>query len=102
MHEEVVMFWLLVTALWAAMLLSPFLLLFLFLPPGRDCPRCAAETLPIRSRLLKPIRRMVTVRWCIACGWEGVARAELANNPLPRFEVVPDDGSEDERASWQG
>ena len=49
------MFWVFVTLLWAAMLLSPFVLLYLFLPAGRDCPRCAAETVPVRSALLRHV-----------------------------------------------
>lgn len=94
------MFWLLITGLWAAMLLSPFLLLFLFLPSGRDCPRCATETVPIRSRLLYPIRRLAAVRWCMACGWEGVARHAVMRRPLPKFEVVPEDATDDD-ARWR-
>ena len=77
------MFWLLVTGLWAAMLLSPFFLLFLFLPSGRDCPRCASETVSIR--------------------WEGVTRTAVMRRPLPKLEVVPDDKSDsDEDAPWRG
>lgn len=94
------MFWLLVTALWAAMLLSPFLLLFLFLPSGRDCPRCAAETVAVRSRLLRPFRRLAVLRWCLTCGWEGVARNAVIRRPLPKLEVVPDDASDDD-APWR-
>jgi hypothetical protein len=97
------MFWLLVTGLWAAMLLSPFLLLFLFLPSGRECPRCASETVSIRSRLLRPVRRLATFRWCMACGWEGVARGTVIRRPLPKLEVVPDDSNDaDEDAPWRG
>jgi len=96
------MFWLLVTGLWAAMLLSPFLLLFLFLPSGRDCPRCAAETVSIRSRLLRPVRRLASLRWCMACGWEGVTRNTVVRRPLPKLEVVPDDASDsDDDAPWR-
>lgn len=96
------MFWVFVTFLWAAMLLSPVILLYLFLPSGRDCPRCAAETVSIRSRLLYPVRRMTSLRWCMTCGWEGVARATVLRKPLPRFEVVPDDGEEGEdQAPWR-
>jgi hypothetical protein len=95
------MFWLLVTALWAAMLLSPFLLLFLFLPSGRECPRCAAETVPIRSRLLHPVRRIAALRWCLTCGWEGVTRNAVIRRPLPRFEVVPEDASDQDDAPWR-
>ena len=96
------MFWILVTALWAAMLLSPFVLLYLFLPSGRECPRCTHETLPIRSRLLRPFRSLATLRWCMGCGWEGVARNAMIRRPLPKFEVVPDDGGEmDDDAPWR-
>jgi hypothetical protein len=94
------MFWLFVSVLWAAMLLSPFILLYLFLPSGRECPRCAEQTLPIRSRLLRPVRSIATLRWCMGCGWEGVARSSVIRRPLPKLEVVPDDGGEDD-APWR-
>lgn len=90
-----------VTLLWAAMLLSPFILLFLFLPAGRECPRCAGDTLPIRSRLLRPVRRIASLRWCMGCGWEGVSRNVAARRPVPRLEVVPDDGGDEEDAPWR-
>jgi hypothetical protein len=96
------MFWLLVTALWAAMLLSPFVLLYLFLPTGRECPRCAGETLPIRSRLLRVFGSLASLRWCMTCGWEGVSRNTVMRRPLPKFEVVPDDsGESDDDAPWR-
>lgn len=96
------MFWLFVTFLWAAMLLSPFVLLYLFLPSGRDCPRCASETVAIRSRLLQPLRRVAGVRWCMGCGWEGIARSSVLRRPLPQFEVVPDDAEDaDDDAPWR-
>jgi hypothetical protein len=96
------MFWIFVTALWAAMLLSPFALLYLFLPTGRQCPRCAGETLSIRSRLLRPVRGLASMRWCMACGWEGVARNAVVRRPLPKLEVVPDDGGEpDDEVPWR-
>ena len=96
------MFWLFLTGLWAAMLLSPFVLLYLFLPTGRECPRCAGETLPIRSRLLRPFRSIADFRWCLACGWEGVVRTTVVPRPLPKFEVVPDDGGEsDDEVPWR-
>lgn len=96
------MFWLFVTLLWAAMLLSPFVLLYLFLPSGRDCPRCAAETVSIRSTLLSPVRRIAALRWCMSCGWEGVARHATLRKPLPKLEVVPDEAEEaDDDAPWR-
>lgn len=95
------MFWILVTCLWTALLLSPLVLLYLFLPAGRECPRCAAETLLLRPRMLKPLRRLVSLRWCVACGWEGVARAVVLHHPLPKFEVVPEDRDAGDDAPWR-
>jgi len=96
------MFWFLVTTLWLAMLLSPFVLLYLFLPSGRECPRCACETHAVRSRWLRPIRSLASTRWCMSCGWEGVVRSAIVRHPLPKFEVVPDDGGEgDEEVPWR-
>ena len=96
------MFWLFVTVLWAAMLLSPFVLLYLFLPSGRGCPRCATETVAIRSRLLTPARRVACLRWCMSCGWEGLARTAVLRRPLPKFEAVPAEVEEaDDDAPWR-
>lgn len=97
------MFWLFVLTLWVAMLLSPLVLLFVFLPSGRDCPRCSQETLLLRSRLLRPFRRLVQLRWCVGCGWQGITRHVLWTRPLPTLEVVPDDREdEDGDAPWKG
>jgi hypothetical protein len=97
------MFWLLVTLLWIALLVSPLVLLFLFLPTGRDCPRCNSETLLLQSRLLRPFRRLTNLRWCTSCGWEGVMRNAVLTRPLPTLEVVPDDSDDtDKNAPWRG
>lgn len=96
------MFWLMVMVLWMALLLSPLVLLFLFLPTGRDCPRCKGETLLIQSRPLRPIRRLANLRWCTACAWEGVMRTDVLTRPLPKLEVVPDDSDDSDRdAPWR-
>lgn len=96
------MFWVFVTVLWAALLLSPFVLLYLFLPAGRSCPRCAAETVPIRSRVLSPIARIAGLRWCMACGWEGIARHAPHRRPASAVEVVADEVEEaDDDAPWR-
>jgi hypothetical protein len=100
--QEATMFWLLVMALWIALLISPLVLLYLFLPAGRDCPRCSSETILLRSRLLRPVRRLTSMRWCISCGWEGVMRNAVLTSPLPTLEVVPDDADErDNDAPWR-
>lgn len=49
------------------------------LPEGRTCTLCGDETLRIRARGLDLIsllipRRRLQRRWCLACGWEGIAR----------------------------
>jgi hypothetical protein len=97
------MFMFFVTVLWAAMLLSPFILLYLFLPSGRDCPRCAAETVPVRSSFLRPLRRVVGLRWCMSCGWEGITRTTSTHAPAPAYEVVPEEAREtdDDDAPWR-
>lgn len=95
------MVWLFVVALWAVLLLAPVLLLFFFLPSGRDCPRCGSETLLIHSRLLRPVRRLAKLRWCTSCKWEGIMRPASLRRPLPKLEVVPDDRDED-NAPWRG
>ena len=98
------MVWVLMTALWVVMLLSPLALLFAFLPAGRCCPRCGEEALPIRSRTLALFGGLVRKRWCIGCGWDGVMRVELSIRPLPTIEVqVPDDEDDEEiDEPWRG
>lgn len=97
------MFWTLMTTLWVVMLLAPLALLVALLPTGRDCPRCGGETLPIRVRMLRPVRRALTRRWCTACGWEGVVRHSLKNQPVPGLELQPVETDEvDDDAAWRG
>lgn len=92
------MVWLLIFTLWTAMLLSPIILLFVFLPSGRRCPRCSAdETLLMRSGWpLRVFTKVIGRRWCPKCGWEGLARHKVTIRPLPKFEVVPPDEEEEE------
>jgi hypothetical protein len=98
------MIWLFMTLLWTVMLLAPVALLIALLPTGRDCPRCTAETLPIRSALLRPLRKLVSQRWCPACGWEGMARVS-APQPVPVLELALEhdhDHPVDDDAAWRG
>lgn len=95
------MFWLFMTTLWMVMLVAPLALLVALLPAGRNCPRCGGETLPIRSVLLAPLHGLIRRRWCIGCGWEGLARRPGRPSPAPAFEVVPDD-ADGEDAPWRG
>lgn len=99
------MFWLFVVALWTALLLAPIALLYAFLPSGRGCPRCGHETVPIRSWLLHPVRRLTALRWCLDCGWQGLMRHGRNRAPVPTLEVVPDDAhahDTDGDAPWKG
>ena len=96
------MFWMFMTALWIVMLAAPMILLAALLPTGRECPRCSAETLPIRSRLLHPLRGFVRSRWCMACGWEGYTR-NAPSAPVPGLELSHEPVTEvDDDAAWRG
>ncbi|HEX8695708.1 MAG TPA: hypothetical protein VF746_25055 [Longimicrobium sp.] len=96
------MFMMFLTALWVVMLVAPLALLVALLPSGRDCPRCGSETLPIRVRPLKPVRRFLGRRWCTACGWEGIMRV-TRHAPAPAVEVVHHEPDEvDDDAVWRG
>ena len=97
------MFWMFMTALWVVMLLAPLGLLVALLPSGRECPRCGSESLPIRVAILRPVRGLLTRRWCTACGWEGIVRV-TAHQPAPVPEVVTEAHEEvvDDDAVWRG
>ena len=94
------MHWLLVVAIWIALLLYPLVLMLLVTRISRRCPACGCETLPLRIQALRFSRGWLTWRWCLCCGWEGLVRKPLRLNPLARPEVarlgrasdrVPDD-----------
>jgi hypothetical protein len=95
------MLWLSITALWVVMLAAPLVLLVALLPSGRDCPRCGAETLPIRMRILQPVRKLLGHRWCTSCGWEGMMRTTSRAPLAPAFEVVPEEREVDDDAPWR-
>ncbi len=97
------MVWMFIVALWVAMLVSPIALLIAFLPAGRDCPRCGSETIPIRQRMLRPVRRFLGVRWCMSCGWDGVMRAAPFAQPAPAMEPAdaPSSFESDDDAAWR-
>ncbi len=57
----------------------------------RQCPSCGGDTVRVRStadRLLEKINFTVALqrRWCVTCGWQGLARvtmpALIAANPI--------------------
>ncbi|HEX6938935.1 MAG TPA: hypothetical protein VF158_05945 [Longimicrobiales bacterium] len=59
------------------------------LPEGRNCALCGGETLRLRSWWLGAASRllpgvMLQRRWCLMCGWEGVARLPKERRPEPQ------------------
>ena len=54
------MYWLLAFAWWMVLLLPPLLLDYRRLPGGQQCPTCGAETLAVRTALLRPVRRWLS------------------------------------------
>lgn len=53
------------------------------IPRGSVCPACTAESLPLRSRLLRLVSAMtgaaLSLRWCPRCGWQGLVRVAPAS-----------------------
>jgi hypothetical protein len=54
------------------------------LPRSRRCPRCAHATLRIRAVTPDLVSRILRTeelhrRWCMSCGWEGLARLGIAS-----------------------
>ena len=68
------MYWFLAFTWWIMLLLPPLVLDYRRLPDGQQCPTCGTETLAVRTALLRPVRRWLTCRWCMYCGWYGLAR----------------------------
>jgi predicted RNA-binding Zn-ribbon protein involved in translation (DUF1610 family) len=65
---------LLVLAAGAFLLLLPFGLVLFALPASRECPLCHGETVVLRTAFTRILRRWLVARWCMRCGWEGLAR----------------------------
>jgi hypothetical protein len=76
---------LLVLAAGAFLLLLPFGLVLFALPDSRECPLCRGETVVVRTAFTRIVRRWLVTRWCLRCGWEGLARTE---RPPPRQWTV--------------
>ncbi|HEV8305176.1 MAG TPA: hypothetical protein VGQ25_09465 [Gemmatimonadales bacterium] len=47
---------------------------YLLLPRGPACPRCGVETGMIRHPVLRRLLPALEHRWCLECGWNGLAR----------------------------
>jgi hypothetical protein len=77
--------WLIVLVLFVTVLMRFAIVLavvYLLLPRGTLCPRCQVEMTLIQNRFLKKVLPMVERRWCLQCGWNGVARR--VRSRLPR------------------
>lgn len=64
------------------------------LPVGRSCPHCSSETLQLRVQLLRLVsalhpRSALHRRWCLGCGWEGIARVPVTPIVPARPEAKP-------------
>lgn len=58
---------------------------WLLVPAREACPRCGGDQLPrVTSRLAALVR--LERRWCLGCGWQGVARPSA---PVPLDHQVP-------------
>lgn len=63
------------------------------LPLGRRCPHCDSDTIRLVSRplrILSAVRRRTRLekRWCLGCGWDGIARVRpISPSIVPRPAV---------------
>jgi hypothetical protein len=61
---------------------------------SRHCPLCGNETVPVSSRAGRIARKLwfrhsIQRRWCVRCGWEGLARlARAATHPMIELVAV--------------
>jgi hypothetical protein len=56
---------------------------YVMLPRGSLCRRCQVEMVLIRNRFLETVLPVVQRRWCLTCGWNGVARRVRPPAPRP-------------------
>jgi hypothetical protein len=66
-----------VVVLFATVLLRLAMVLgvaYFLVPRGPLCPHCHVEMLPVRHALLDRLLPGLQRRWCLQCGWHGVAR----------------------------
>ena len=74
--------WVIVAVLFATVLLRLAMVLgvaYLLVPRGPLCPHCHVEMLPLRHALLDRLLPGLQRRWCLQCGWHGVARRPKAS-----------------------
>lgn len=61
---------------------------YLILPKAFSCPRCADRLTLIRHPLLQRVLPVVEHRWCMGCGWSGLARRARDRRRVPRQSRV--------------
>ena len=61
---------------------------YLVLPKALSCPRCADRLTLIRHPVLQRLLPLVEHRWCMGCGWSGLARRARERRQTPRQSRV--------------
>jgi hypothetical protein len=62
---------------------------YLILPKGFACPRCSDKLTLIRHPILQRVLPWVEHRWCLSCGWNGMAkRARERRKILTQSRVI--------------
>ena len=63
-------------------------IVYVILPKGFSCPRCSDRLSLIRHPILKALLPQVEHRWCMGCGWSGIARRARDRRRFPRQSRV--------------
>ena len=82
---------LIVVVLFATVLLRAgivLVLVYLILPKAFSCPRCGAKLTLIRHTILRRLLPQVEHRWCLDCGWSGLARRAPPPRVQPQSRVI--------------
>jgi hypothetical protein len=88
---------LLIVSLWLIPLLLLLLVGYLWMPGGKTCPCCGAETLLLQYPAARLFARRMHLRWCLHCGWEGFTRARRTRRISPPWVIVARDAEETDR-----
>jgi hypothetical protein len=78
---------LIVVVLFATVLLRFAIVLavvYFMLPATRTCPHCACDLTLIRHPVMRRLIPIVEHRWCLGCGWNGLARRAHGASHLAR------------------
>ena len=63
-------------------------MVYVILPKGFSCPSCSDRLSLIRHPILKVLLPQVEHRWCLGCGWSGIARRARDRRRFPRQSRV--------------